>query len=199
MKHLATVIAIPLLLTAGCAADVGEGEVAFRHSVVNQNPDIDIHTGDTTDNDDCLIWDIKDGCSHETGDQSDPGDDVFINELSGDDLVDLDGNVLCYVDGKSLKRGSDGATLARLHGNRIEDGDGNTLYSFAADHIFAGKISNQDVKFTADANLSKATPGRKLQIASLLLDLDDCSAGGRDDGSDDGSDDGGDDGGPGAP
>jgi hypothetical protein len=192
MKHLAAALTLPLLLVAGCASS-DDGEVGFRHSIVNQNPDIDIHTGGTTDNDDCLIWDIKDGCSHESGDQSDPSDDVFRNELAGDDLVDLEGNVLCYVDGKALKRASDDATLARLQGNRIEDGDGNTVYSFAADHIFFGQVSNQDVGFTADANLSKATPGRKLQIATLLLDLDDCfAATGRDDGS-------GDEGGPSAP
>jgi hypothetical protein len=182
MKTLAA-LAIPVLLTAGCVADEG---AEFRHSIVNQNPDIDIHTGADDDNDDCLIWDIKDGCSHSTGDQSDPTDDVFRNELNGDDLVDLDGNVLCYVDGKSLRRASDDEVLASLHGNRIEDGDGDTAYSFAADHIFFGHVSDQNIGFTADANLSKSTPGRKLQIATLLLDLDDCwAAEGRDDGSDD--------------
>ncbi len=170
-----TALLVPALLLGACALD-GDQETDFRDSISNKNPDIILHEGENTDNPDCIIWDIKDGCASEAT------EDGFVirNELAGGDLVDNDGNVLCYVDGKNLRRASDGAVLLTLHGNRLHDADGDNVYSFAANRMFDGHVSDQNVAFTSDGNLSKSTVGRKLQIGSLALDITDCWAGGRD-------------------
>ena len=97
--------------------------------------------------------------------------------------VDEAGNVMCSVDGNDLVRASDGQVVLSLHGNRLEDADGDAVYSFAADHVYSGHVSDQTVSFTATDNLSKGTTARKLQIGTLMLGIDDCISGGRGDGS----------------
>lgn len=170
MSRLTVALAFPALLLGACAQeDVDYDELGFRNG--NQDSDITIHEGDNTDNPECIIWDIKDSCAHEA---DETGVQAFLNLNIGDDLVDREGNVLCSIDGHDLVRAEDGAVLLTLHGNRLEDTDGDTLYSYGAEHIYTAHISDRYASFTATDNLSKGTTARKLQIGTLLLDIDDC-------------------------
>jgi hypothetical protein len=173
MSRLTLALALPALLLGACVADVdgSQEELEFRND--NKDADIVIHEGDNTDNPACILWDIKDSCAHEA-DEGGVGE--FLNLHVGDDLVDLDDNVLCSIEGGDLIRASDDELLLTLHGNRLEDPQGNTLHSFAADHVFNGHINNQSIGFTATDNLSKGTKARKLQIGTLILGIEDCIA-----------------------
>lgn len=158
------------------------------------NDAIEVHEGEDVDIPDCLIWDIDTaGVTRQTS----PGVfvDRYITEENDifeiDPLTGIGGPLTCHgvqagpwynPSFKLVESNGDVAVTVWLRFVFAGDveipsfGDpalfdllqNNVAFSFKKDHIYAGPWWNGDIVATANANLNKANPMRRLLLGSLV-------------------------------
>jgi hypothetical protein len=179
---LPALLAFPL---AACAEPDGDPEASFRNHVDGVQ-DMLIYNGPSTDDDDCLIWDIQGSGAHDG--PALPDDSNLLVEVIGDDFVLPDDTVVCHREGNELEStqrvvGGQNQVLFTVWKRYVFEGDvpaeeqggsvvknfaDQLLYTFKGDQAFAGSAKDDVVLVTATDTLQHTSQVHKLLVAALI-------------------------------
>ena len=156
------------------------------------NGDLEIHEGETTEVEECLIFDLTgSGVSQRAVDTSSPNGVRFepVLEVVDNELRTPQGDLVCYAyetDHPLVYQLADaeGEVLFTLFNDWVFDGDlqvpppgGKALvnalqndlaYTIKQDHVYIGPHGDGHILATATEQVTKANPMRKLLIAALV-------------------------------
>lgn len=156
------------------------------------NGDLQIHEGETTEIEECLIFDLTgSGVSQQAREQNDPNDIRFEPAVTveANAIYNPDGELVCFAyesdqDFVFKLAEADGDVLFTSFGDLVFEGDvelpspgqgqwhrllqDDLAYTYKKDHIYVGGWWNGDVLATSTEKLNGANPMRTLLIAALV-------------------------------
>ncbi len=149
--------------------------------------DMMVFEGEDTDNDDCLIWDIKDGCASD----GQSGEHLLL--AIDDEFLLPDGTVTCRRVNNTLESteevravvgGEEADVVFTIWGRWVFDGQlelagksfwqrirelaTKLLYTFDDDQIMVGPAFHDDVLLTATENVQWTSREQKLLLTALI-------------------------------
>lgn len=203
MSKLGALVATVAIGGLGGCADVEDGgpEVEERTGWLNfwewgawkpANGDLEIHEGETTEVEECLIFELGgSGVSQRTIEPNNPDDIRYepVLEVVENELRTPQGDLVCYAyatDHPLVYQLADaeGEVLFTLFNDWVFDGEpqieqlgGGSLwdalendlaYTIKQDHVYIGLHWNGQILATATEQITKANPMRKLLVAALV-------------------------------